>query len=547
MCHRLISALGLFLLSLCPAFAEEPTYWQNIRPILRKNCTYCHNAKNLNEVEVSGGLALDKYEAIVKGSKRPVVIAGKSKESLLLQLLRTSDEKKRMPKDSSPLQPEQIELIARWVDTGVKEGVKPDAIASAVPASTLKRLRQLDVVLATNAIPPKDVLSPANPAKLELALKVGPLAPVTATVFSPDGKLLATGAYGRVTIWDLATGKPAKVLTNVLGAVNDIRFSPDSKLMVVAGGQPSARGDLRLYDTANWQMIGTLGGHEDVVFSVAFSPDGKRLASASFDKTLRLWDLASRKQQLAITDHSDFVYSVAFSPDGKWLASASKDRSVKMFDAATGKSLFTFSGMNEDVLAVAVSADGKQVVSSGLEPGISWWAAEGASNATQVSASPRIRVQGGHGVAVHELGFSKDGKFLISAGGDGTVRLWSAPGGAAVKSFSVGSVVYAAAISSDGKRVATGSFDGLVRLWDVDSGRQLVTLLSLPSEDKPLWLTLTPDGYADLADELKPQSQWRMGGQAVAAESVWNAVHKPDMLLKAVRGEVVAGPTFAKP
>src|SRR5439155_21061380 len=100
----------------------------------------------------------------------------------------------------------------------------------------------------------------------------------------------------------------------------------DGKILAVGGGQPSAKGDLRLYRVGDWKLLAALRGHEDVVFSVAFSPDGKQLASASFDKTVRLWDVASGKLERTLDGHSDFVYAVAFSPDGKILASCSKDR-----------------------------------------------------------------------------------------------------------------------------------------------------------------------------------------------------------------------------
>jgi WD40 repeat protein len=528
------------------AKADDPTYWQDIRPILRKNCTVCHNAKNLKEFDVSGSLALDTYEGVLKGKRGRVVQPKHSKDSLLVKMITATDESKRMPRNAPPLTPETIALIQRWIDAGAKEGT---AVAGASSSSDSRnvtirggRTRKLDVIFNTNAIPPKGLLGAANPGKLELVLKAGPLAPVTAVAFSPDGKWLAAGSYGQVVIWDLATARPTKILTNVLGAVNDARFSPDGKLLAVAGGQPSAKGDLRVYQTADWKLCATLGGHQDTVFSVAFSPDGKRLASASFDKTVKIWNLGSFKLEHTLTHHSDFVYGVTFSPDGQWLVSASKDRSVKMIDWTTGKSQFTFGGMEQDVLAVAVSPDGKSVVSAGLEPGLHWWDAQTGN---------RIRVQNGHGNAVNEICFSKDGRQVVSAGSDQTIRVWDGAAGALQRTISVGSVVYAVALSPDGRRIVSGSFDGRVCLWDLATGRQLVTLLTIPA-DKDLsaqnsdWLALTPEGYETNSPGLSSKGHWRMAGQSTTEDVVRKNLVKPEMVAKALRAEQVPPVAFAK-
>ncbi len=509
--------------------AADPTYWQDLRPLLRKHCTYCHSTKNLGEVEVSGGLALDTYQAVVKS-------AGKPGASVLLDRLVTTNEDRRMPQGSDALAPEKIAVFRRWLETGAREGKQPETDITVATPTTPRR--KLPVSLPTLATPPSGLLGPGKPGPLQLMLQVGPLAPITAVAFNPDGKLLAAGCYGRVTIWDLQTIQPVKVLTNVLGSVNDVRFSPDGKLLAVGGGQPSARGDLRLYQVSDWKLLGTLAGHQDVVASLAFRPDGKQLASASFDKTVRLWDVATHKLERSLTGHSDFVYAVAYSPDGTWLASASKDRTVKIVETASGKSRFTLSGMDQDVLAVAVQPEGKQVVSSGYESGLYWWNA---------STGERVNVQRGHGVAVHEICFSQDGKLVASAGGDATVRLWSGGSGAPLRTLATGSLVYAVALRGDGKLVAAGTFDGLVRLYHTGEGRPLLTLLSLPAHgDQSEWLALTPPGYVCGSKGVIEQGEWRMSGNAVPRALVWKALARPDAVLKIAQGTTVPAPTFSK-
>src|SRR5438552_1458412 len=107
----------VFFVASSRAQGPEPTYWQDIRPLLRKHCTVCHSAKHVKEVDVSGGLALDTLDAIRKGATKPVVQPGKSDDSLLVHLIVTSDVKKRMPLEAAPLSKEAIALVRRWIDT----------------------------------------------------------------------------------------------------------------------------------------------------------------------------------------------------------------------------------------------------------------------------------------------------------------------------------------------------------------------------------------------------------------------------------------------
>src|SRR5207237_8640322 len=126
-CHTLLLVLvgPVWLLSCLAASAAppaEPTYWQDIRPILRKNCTVCHSTKTLKELDVSGGLALDSYAAVRKGTQHAILEPGKSDASILIQRVTAEDGEKRMPLGANPLAPETIALLRRWVDSGAKEG-----------------------------------------------------------------------------------------------------------------------------------------------------------------------------------------------------------------------------------------------------------------------------------------------------------------------------------------------------------------------------------------------------------------------------------------
>jgi DNA-binding beta-propeller fold protein YncE len=509
---------------------------------LRRNCTVCHSVRTLKEPDVSGGLALDSYAAVLKGAKSAVVVPGKPGESEMIRRLHVKDVAKRMPLDADPLPDDVTAVLQRWIAAGAPDGTKPgEPEASATGSATVadasgSSRHKLAVVLPTKLTPPRNLAAKpiASNTYAELVLPVGPLAPVTALAYSPDGQFLAVGAYGRVTVWDLTTVTPAKVLTNVLGAVNDLKFSPDGATLAVAGGQPSARGDLRLFHTADWSLAATLGGHADVVSSVAFSPDGARLASASFDKTVRVWDLAKRQPALTLTGHSDFVYAVAWDPHGKWIASASKDRTVKIVDAATGKTRLTLSGMDQDVLAVAASADGTRVISSGYETQLYWWNA---------ATGERTRRMPGHDVAVHEICVSRDGKLVASAGADKTLRLWNGANGQGLRTIPVGSLTYAAAISPDGKRVVAGSFDGMARVFDAATGKPVLALVSGGGDE---WAAVTPEGYVSTSDGWAATGRWRAGGRDLPAAACWAALRRPEAVAQVVAGGKVSEPAFKR-
>ena len=215
-------------------------------------------------------------------------------------------------------------------------------------------------------------------------------------------------------------------------------------------------------------------GHTSFVRSVAFSPDGRLLASASKDQTIKLWETASGRQLFTLTQ-PDEVWAVAFSPDGSLLASGSKDQTVRLWDARAGTEIRVLLGHEGPVHSVAFSPDGKSVASGSWDGKIKLWRHAEMSGPPGGAVEAALTLSG-HTDLVMSLAFSPDGKMLASGGGglenDNSIKLWDIAGGRQLRTLSGhADDVNGLAFSPDGKTLASAGEDKTVYLWDVGAGR----------------------------------------------------------------------------
>jgi hypothetical protein len=244
-------------------------------------------------------------------------------------------------------------------------------------------------------------------------------------------------------------------------SVAAVAFSPDGDRAVSASWDKT----LRLWNLRTGQSVGApFEGHTGAIRCVAFAPDGRRIASGGADQTVRLWEVDSGKAHV-LNGHGKSVTGVAFGPEGRMLVSASLDQTVQEWNGFNGKGLGSLPADRMGPLeCVAVSPDGIFVLCGGHDQFLHLW---------QIDGDRYVRAFRGHAGVVQSVAFSPDGHEILSAGSDGTIRTWEASSGKPLHVLRYSDAVQSAVFTPDGKRVLAGYRDGSVRLWDVAGEREI--------------------------------------------------------------------------
>jgi WD40 repeat protein len=319
------------------------------------------------------------------------------------------------------------------------------------------------------------------------------------TVVSESGPLQAAArAAVDKAAAEKAIAESVVTLKGHTDTVQGIAFSPDGK-RIASGSHDKT---VKVWDAETGQAILTFREHEEGIRSVAFSPDGKRIASGGDDTTVKVWDATTGRVILTLKGHSSSVTSVSFSPDGTRIVSGSTDKTAKVWDATTGRVILTFKGHSSSVWSAAFSPNGKRIVSGSHDHTVKVWDAETGLG---------ILTLKGHSGPVYPVAFSPDGTRVVSGSHDQTVKVWDAETGQALLAL-IGhsSYVRSVAFSPDGKRIVSDSGDRTVKVWDVETGQEMLTLKGHSSE--LLSVAYSPDGKRIASGGKNPALKiWNLG------------------------------------
>jgi WD40 repeat protein len=323
-----------------------------------------------------------------------------------------------------------------------------------------------------------------DPRTGEQQLSLPTVIPVWAARFSPDGSRIATTGFGGGSIWDASTGQLVRSM-QAESIVCGMAWSPEGTRIAAASCSVAETAAVSVWDVRTGQRELTIRGRQADGVGVAFSPNGRLIATGGVDGTAAIWDAASGRRLHTLRGHTGEVLGGLFSPDGAVLATHGYDGAVRLWDVDTGRQLMVLAGHRGPVGDVTWSPDGSRLLTGGADGTARIWD-------VTVQGSREWLTLAGHTDQVRSVQYSPDGTSILTSSSDGTARLWDASSGSEVGRFTDPNVGDAAVFSPDGSRVLTSGPPPV--LWD-RSGRQIRTMKLVPGDEFRFPSTaFAPDG-----------------------------------------------------
>lgn len=446
----------------------------HIAAILKRHCWNCHG-----DSKQEAGLTLTSFDSVNKGgSGGPVVVSGRSSASRLLQVLIESDPDKRMPPDNDPLTEREIELVKKWIDSGLRENASSNGsrketigfVPRSSPAGSLAT-----AILPEN-LRPWVQQSVANPF------------PILGLAASNTAPLAAMSSLNSVEFRRMDNNESLGSVAYADGEPHVVRFSTSGAVLMVAGGKPVQNGWVTLYDVASGRQLTNLGNESDTILAADISVDEKTVAIGGSNRIIKLFSTTDGKPIATLAKHTDWLTALAYSPDGKYLVSGDRIGNIYLWDAMQGGLLLPLAEHKGSIRAFAWRSDSQVLASCGEDGTIVWWnVGKGFPIRSMTNVHPPARKPGEYGKianGVLDICFGPGGE-LASCGRDGFVRVWSNEG-TQLKAYSFEkqcdklglstnikpTIPLRVVISFDGKHVMSGDSAGRVVVWDLANQSQ---------------------------------------------------------------------------
>jgi hypothetical protein len=429
---------------------EKVSYQGQVLPLIEANCSKCHNGD-----KKKADLDLTSYQGALKGSgSGPVVVSGNPDGSKLWKAL-THSEEPFMPPNRPALSNKELEIFKTWIAGGLLENAGGKAVSAMKPTTDLSlKIEELD----------RPVGPPPMPSALPLvpAVHTRRLNAITGLTISPWAPLLAVGGEKQVLLFNTDTLGLMGVLPFTEGEPANLKFSRSGKLLVAGGGRGAQSGRVLVWEVVTGKKIMTIGDDDDTVLAADIRPDQSQVALGGPGRLIKIFSTKAGELQHKIKKHTEWVTAVAFSPNGRILATADRNGGVILWDPDSGQELFTLAGHKAAVTALSWRPDSKLVSSSSEDGTVKLWDVQEGKQAKSWNA---------HSSGTLCVSYSHDGRF-VSCGRDNVITLWDSKGAKVRNLDYSGELPLRVAFSHDDKQVFGSDFAGRVQAWTVSDGKR---------------------------------------------------------------------------